>query len=105
MNRHPKSERFHAILSELGALHNKKQKDYGRDDDPFANITASRDWGISPVVGALLRMNDKVRRLQAFVRNGSLANESAEDSMRDIAVYAIMALVELEQTPAGVKVN
>lgn len=95
--RHPKSERLHEILKELGELHDRKQKDYGRDDDPFSNITASQDWGISPVVGVLLRMNDKVRRLQAFVRNGNLVNESAEDSMRDIAVYAIIALVELEQ--------
>lgn len=96
--RHPKSERFHAILKELGDLFDKKNQDYGADTDPFANVTASTDWNIPPHVGALLRMNDKVRRLQAWVRNGYLANEGAEDSMRDIAVYAIIALVLLEQS-------
>lgn len=96
MPRHPKSERFHAILAELGELHDKKQADYGRGDDPFANIRGSLDWGIPPHVGALLRMNDKVRRLQTWVANGTLANEGAEDSMRDIAVYAVIALVLLE---------
>lgn len=94
--RHPKSERFHEILKELGDLHDRKQADYGRDDDPFANITASRDWGIPPHVGSLMRLNDKVRRLQAWVRNGHLANEGAEDSIRDIAVYAVITLVQLE---------
>lgn len=41
MPRHPNSARFHEILEELGALHDKKQMDYGRADDPFANINAS----------------------------------------------------------------
>lgn len=99
--RNPKSERFHQILQELGELHDRKQRDYGRATDPFANIRASEDWGIKPHVGALLRMNDKVRRLQSWIINGNLANEGAEDSMRDIAVYAIIALVLLEDENAN----
>lgn len=100
VSRHPKSARFHEILKELGNLHDRKQQDYGRSDDPFSNITASLDWGIPPHVGSLLRMNDKVRRLQSWVVNGKLANEGAADSMRDIAVYAIIALVQLEELEA-----
>lgn len=96
MHRHPKSQRFHEVLKELGDLHDRKQADYGQPDDPFANITASREWGIPPHVGSLLRMNDKVQRLKAWVTKGTLANEGAEDSIRDIAVYAIIALVQLE---------
>jgi hypothetical protein len=97
ITRHPNSARFHEILTELGALHDRKQQDYGSGSDPFANVRASTDWGIPPYVGALVRLNDKVKRLQAFARKGSLANESAEDSMRDIAVYAVIALVLYEQ--------
>jgi hypothetical protein len=97
MDRHPNSARFHEILTELGELHDRKQADYGSGSDPFANVRASRDWGIPPHVGALVRLNDKVKRLQSFARKGSLANESAEDSMRDIAVYAVIALVLYEQ--------
>src|SRR3990167_4090092 len=52
--RNPKSQRFHDILQELGALHDRKQRDYGRDDDPFANVRASNEWGIEPWVGALV---------------------------------------------------
>jgi hypothetical protein len=94
---HPSSARFHAILAELGALHTKKQGDYGRDDDPFANVRASEEWGIPAWVGAMIRLNDKVRRLQRFAQRGSLLNESAEDSLRDIAVYSVIALVLLEE--------
>lgn len=95
--RHPSSKRFHEILHELGDLHDAKQADYGTDKDPFNNIRGAEDWGVSGWIGAGIRMNDKIRRLQSFARKGSLKNESVEDSLRDIAVYAIIALVLLEE--------
>lgn len=91
------SARFHEILKELGELHDKKQADYGRDNDPFANVRASEEWGVPAWIGAMVRLTDKVRRLQRFAQRGSLMNEGAEDSLRDIAVYAIIALVLLEE--------
>jgi hypothetical protein len=75
--------RFHELLRQIGELHDKKQRDYGADEDPFANVRASQEWGVEPWVGALVRLNDK----------GELANESAEDSMMDIAVYSLIALI------------
>ena len=99
---HPSSERFHELLRELGALHDRKQLDYGKPGDPFANVRASGEWGVAPWIGAMIRATDKVRRLQALSRNGALYNESAEDSLRDIAVYAIIALVLLEEQSAPV---
>ena len=85
--------RFHALLKEIGELHDRKQEDYGRDVDPFANVRASQEFGVAPWVGALIRLNDKVTRLKAFAIKGSLANESAEDSMLDIAVYSLISLI------------
>lgn len=96
--RHPNSARFHELVQEIAELHDRKQMDYGSDSDPFANVRASEEWGIAGWVGALVRLNDKVQRLKSFARKGSLANESAEDSMRDIAVYALIALVLYEQS-------
>lgn len=98
--RHPNSARFHEILESLGALHDQKQADYGRGDDPFANVRGSQDWGVDPWVGAMVRANDKIRRLQSFIANGTLKNESVDDSLRDLAVYAIIALVLFEQQQA-----
>jgi hypothetical protein len=100
---HEGSKRFHALLHEIGELHDRKQEDYGSDTDPFANVRASERWGIPAWVGALVRLNDKVARLQAFARKGVLANESAEDSMLDIAVYALIAKVLYEQESRGQK--
>ena len=93
--------RFHEILAELGALHDKKAADYGRDDDPLANVRAASEWNVAPWIGAMIRLTDKVRRLQAFAKKGSLANESAADSLRDIAVYAVIALMLLEEEHAA----
>lgn len=83
---------FHELLFKIGQLHDRKQMDYGRQSDPFANVRASSEWGVEPWVGAMIRLNDKVRRLQRFADRGMLANESAEDSMMDVAVYALIAL-------------
>jgi hypothetical protein len=94
--RHPNSARFHEILNELGELHDRKSKDYGRGDDPFANVRASEDWGVESWVGAMIRGCDKVKRLQSLIANGKLENESAEDSLRDLAVYAVIALILFE---------
>lgn len=95
--RHPGSIRFHELLNELGELHDRKQADYGQDDDPFANVRSSAKWNVPAWIGALIRLNDKVVRLQSFAQKGNLVNESAEDSLRDIAVYALIALVLLEE--------
>ena len=90
---HPDSKRFYNYLIEAGLTHAQKQRDYGRDHDPFANVRASEEWGIPAWVGAMVRLNDKVRRLQSFAVKGELHNESAKDSLIDIAVYALIALV------------
>ena len=84
---------FQELLKELGDLHDKKQADYGKDGDPFANVRASAEFGVAPWIGALIRLNDKVHRLQRFAMRGTLANESAADSMRDIAIYSMIALL------------
>lgn len=96
-NEHSGSQRFHALLRELGELHDRKQADYGRPGDPFANVRASEEWGIRPWVGAMIRANDKVRRLQSYARRGTLLNEGVVDSLKDLAVYTLIALVLFEE--------
>lgn len=98
--RHPGSQRFHELLELAGEMHDRKQIDYGKDNDPFANVRSSTEWGIPGWVGAMVRLNDKVRRLQSLRLRGSLANESALDSFMDIAVYALIAYVLYEQEMA-----
>ncbi len=87
------SQTFEKICATLITLHNKKGVDYGKGNDQYANVRASLDFGVLPWVGALIRQNDKIKRLQSFVTKGRLENESVEDSLMDNAVYAIIALV------------
>ena len=90
---HPDTQAFLDVLEEMSALHFKKAKDYGRHDAPFANVEASAEWGIPGWVGAMIRGADKDRRLQRYAERGDLANESAEDSLLDRCVYAVIALI------------
>lgn len=91
--RHKLSTLFHEVLRQLGTLHDRKQADYGTSDNPFANICASEEFGVAPWVGSIMRGNDKMARIKAFIRNGNLKNESLEDSFQDLAVYSIIAYV------------
>lgn len=95
------SARFHEILGELGDLHDKKQKDYGTPADPFANVRASADFGIPAWVGSMVRANDKMVRIQKAAKGGQLSNEALEDSLRDLAVYAVIGLCLLEEGNQG----
>lgn len=90
-------EKFHAILEELAQLHDKKQSDYGTSGDPLANVRASDGFGIAPWVGACIRANDKMRRIQKAAKGGQLENESLIDSFNDLAVYAIIARILYEE--------
>jgi hypothetical protein len=84
---------FDKVLTEMKAMHDRKQADYGREGDAFANVRASEDFGIPGWVGCMTRANDKMRRLQAAARGQNLKNESIEDSLMDLAVYSVIALV------------
>lgn len=91
---------FFLALMELARLHAKKGADYGTGQDLLANVRASEAFGVPAWVGTLIRANDKIKRLQSFAIKGVLANEAAEDSLIDLAAYAVIALILLrEATP------
>lgn len=90
---HRLSQSFYQVLEEAARMHDRKARDYGTDEDPLANVRASEDFGIPAWLGTIVRGNDKVRRLMAYAKNGTLANEGVEDAMLDLLVYAGLALV------------
>lgn len=89
---------FTKILYELASMHDKKSKDYGTNTDPYANVCASAGFGVEPWIGALIREHDKTTRIQSFIANGRLENESLEDSLIDKAVYSVIALLLYRRT-------
>lgn len=86
------SPEFEAVVREVLDMHRRKGADYGTKDDFFANVSASANWGIEPWVGAMMRVSDKVARLQSAAKGSTLKNEGIEDSLLDIATYAIIAV-------------
>ncbi len=89
---------FMAILDEIRAMHIKKGADYGTDQDTFANVRASEEFGVPAWKGAVLRANDKMARLKTYCIKGTLANEGVEDSLLDLANYAVIALRLFRET-------
>lgn len=83
---------FRDTIDELDRLQEAKGSDYGSEDDPLYNLRASEMFGTPAWLGSIIRANDKINRIATFARRGALVNESVEDSLRDLAVYAIHAL-------------
>lgn len=84
---------FESICCELIALHERKNKDYGG-----AFTKSMSKFGVTAL---MIRLNDKFERLESLFKNGKaeVTDESFEDTLRDIACYAIMGLEHLYNTP------
>jgi len=70
----------------------KKNEDYANGNDPFKNFNGSLLFEIHPVKGILLRVGDKMQRIDTYVTKGSLsvASEGVCDSIEDIINYMIL---------------
>jgi len=80
-----------AVAMELVDLLISKQQDYGH-----GNILAFGEFGV------LVRANDKMERLKnLLVKKQEPSNESVEDTWRDLANYAIIALMLRRKTQDG----
>ena len=80
----------------------KKNSDYTGGEkatDIFANFKASKVLDIHPVKGILMRMMDKIQRIQSFTNDRKLQvpNESVVDACEDIINYAILAKAMLTE--------
>ncbi len=90
----PGSREFVDVLDEIKNLHLRKTLDYGVDEDALSNIRESADVVNMPAwAGAILRISDKMHRLKAYFRRGKCEFDGIEDTLKDIASYAAIALV------------
>ena len=95
----PGSAEFLGVLRELEQLHLAKTLDYGIDEDALANIRSSADVVNMPAwAGCILRISDKMHRLKAYFRRGKCEFDGVEDTLKDIACYAAIALVLHRET-------
>lgn len=83
-------EHFKKIATELGELYEKKNKAYGNSfSDTYKKLG---------IISAVTRISDKFNRLCNLATNPDIDNlgESLEDTLRDMASYCIMTVMELE---------
>ena len=83
---------FEMVMNEVRELNDRKRSDYGSGVDPLANLRASEEFGIPAWVLAQVRVLEKSRRIQAYIKGSTLKNEGVEDSLLDQIVYSIHAL-------------
>ena len=86
-----KVKEFVSICREMADLYAAKNWDYG---DSFGK--SFEEWGM-PM--ACIRLTDKLNRLCALTKSGEqrVQDERIEDTLRDLANYSIMTLIELER--------
>ena len=80
---------FEDVTIALRNLYDAKNRDYG---DSFGQ--SFEKWGL-PM--SCIRLGDKLNRLESFARKKDMlvTDESVEDTLKDLANYAIMTLVEM----------
>ena len=84
---------FNGICQEMMGLHERKNKDYGN-----AAHESYEEFGL---ISYVIRLNDKMKRLKSLIKPGveqEVKSESIEDTLMDLAAYAIMAIESLRWT-------
>ncbi len=91
---HPTSQAFYDLCDQIKDMHRKKSADYGSATDPLANIRNGAEFvGIEAWRAAMVRLSDKVTRLQTYCRTGRLEHEGVEDTLMDLASYSLLVLL------------
>ena len=82
-------DRFREIANDLGELYEKKNAAYGN--------SFGETYKRLGIISAVTRISDKYNRLCNIAINPDIDNlgESLEDTLKDLASYAIMTLIEL----------
>lgn len=86
-----KVERHAAICAEINKLYEQKNHDYG---DSFHQTFVEEGMAM-----ARIRLGDKFNRFKTLSRSGDqqVKNESMRDTLIDLANYAIMTVLEMEE--------
>lgn len=85
-----KIEKHMEVCKELNKIYDKKNNDYG---DSFSK--SYKEYGMSM---PCIRLEDKLNRLKSLTRGSTqkVNDESIEDTLLDLANYAIMTVIELK---------
>jgi hypothetical protein len=88
------------LLDDMRELHIKKNAGYSGDSqDRWANFRMSESFGVSAVLGCLVRMSDKFIRIQNLIKNpkNEQVGETITDTLMDLASYALITICLLNE--------
>lgn len=83
-----KRERHQSLCVELRDMYMSKNDSYG---DSF-----SKTFSELGIISSVTRMNDKMERIKSLVMGANENDEKLEETLRDLANYAIMTIMEIE---------
>ena len=83
-----KANKFRSIVNEMADLYEKKNSNYG---DSFGQLFEE----LGPTAG-LVPLWNKLHRATSLIKGDKNNFESLEDTLKDLACYAIMNLIEME---------
>jgi hypothetical protein len=95
--------RFYELLEEMKKIHDRKNSDYSKKEDPLSNFRQVEEFGIPAWVGVLVRITDKYSRIVQLTNkalNGEEAEvkeESIKDTLVDLANYSVIAVILFEE--------
>lgn len=80
-----------SILDNMQKVYEAKDNDYSSTGLPMGNLRKCEDAGIEAWRGCLVRMGDKISRLENFIKSQEyMVDEKAEDTIIDLANYSIL---------------
>ena len=97
MNIKQKSELFRSIVNEMADLYEKKNSNYG---DSFGKLYEE----LGPTSG-LVPLYNKLHRAASLIKGDKNNFESLEDTLKDLACYAIMNLIEMKNAKQSDKAD
>lgn len=98
MTRDEFKNRFSETLSLMFKTMSEKNNDYASDDNPFGNFTLVKElWITSIEKWILVRIADKISRISNLIdKEAKVKDESIKDTLLDLANYAIILKIYLE---------
>jgi hypothetical protein len=87
------------ILDNMQNVYEAKDNDYSATGLPMGNLRKCEDAGIDAWRGCLVRIGDKMSRLENFLKEKEylVISERAEDTVIDLANYAILMSCLIEE--------
>lgn len=93
MTNEEKVEQFRTIVNEMADLYAAKNRNYGNS---FGKLYED----LGPISG-LVPLHNKLDRLTNLITGGINNFESIEDTLKDLACYAVMNLIEYRSNTDG----